>query len=170
MGPTMPRRDGGSDRYGRCRMRARAGVLLALILAVVVAGCGGDDHRGDYVKALNTAQNGLAQRFTTLQSRITTTSSAAQDRKTLAAYEAAVGTTVGTLRAIDPPEGFDALHRRFVGEVAGYGTALRKARGELAGNDPRAILAAQGRLRASVAQTGKQLNDTIQAINAKLKG
>jgi hypothetical protein len=170
MGPMMPPRAGGSDRYGRCRMRARAGVLLALILAVVVAGCGGDDHRGDYVKALNTAQNGLARRFTKLQSRITTTSSAAQDRKTLAAYEAAVGTTVGALRAIDPPDGFDGLHRRFVGEVAGYGTALRKARGELAGNDPRAILTAQGRLRGAVAKTGQQLNDTIQAINAKLKG
>jgi hypothetical protein len=166
----MPRRDGGGDRYGRCRMRARAGVLLALILAVVVAGCGGDEGRNDYVKALNTAQTGLAQRFTKLQSRITATSSAKQDQQTLQAYEAAVGTTVRDLRAITPPDGFGALHRRFVGEVAGYGIALRTARGELKGDDPRAILAAQGRLRTAVAQTGKQLNATIQAINAKLKG
>ena len=74
-------------------MRARAGVLLALILAVVAAGCGGDEDRDAYVKALNNAQTGLAQRFTALQSRITPTSNAAQDIKTLRAYEAAVGTT-----------------------------------------------------------------------------
>jgi hypothetical protein len=152
-------------------MRARAGALLALILAVAAAGCGGgDDRRDDYVTALNTAQTGLAKRFTALQARITPTSSAKQDEKTLLAYEAAVRTTVRDLRAIDPPEGFDGLHRRFVGEVADYGGALRTARGELDGDDPRAILAAQGRLRTAVAQTGRRLNATIQAINDKLKG
>jgi hypothetical protein len=170
MGPKLPRRDGGGDRYGRCRMRARAGVLLALLLAAAAAGCGGGKDHDDYVTALNQAQTGLAQRFTALQSRITATSSAAQDRKTLRAYETAVGTTVGDLRAIDPPEGFDALHRRFIDEVSDYGGALRSARDELDGDDPRKILAAQGRLRTAVAQTGKKLNATIQAINAKLKG
>lgn len=153
-------------------MRARAGVLLALILAAVVAGCGGSESKDNdhYVQALNRAQTGLAERFTALQKRITATSSAAQDRKTLQAYEDAVGTTVRDLRAIAPPAGFDDLHQRFVGEVAGYGTALRTARDQLQGDDPRAILAAQGRLRTAVAQTGKRLNATIQAINAKLKG
>ena len=57
-------------------MRARAGVLLAFIMAVVVAGCGGDEDRDAYVKALNKAQTELAQRFTALQSRITPTSNA----------------------------------------------------------------------------------------------
>jgi hypothetical protein len=153
-------------------MRARAGVLLALVLAAVIAGCGGGGSKDNdnYVQALNRAQTGLAERFTALQKRITATSSAAQDRKTLQAYEAAVGTTVRDLRAIEPPNGFDDLHQRFVGEVLGYGTALRTARGQLQGDDPRAILAAQGRLRTAVAQTGRRLNTTIQAINAKLKG
>jgi hypothetical protein len=151
-------------------MRARAGAL-ALLVALVLAGCGGgDDGRNDYVSALNQAQNGLAQRFTDLQSRITATSTAAQDRATLKAYEGAVGTTVRDLRAIEPPAGFDGLHARFVGEVAGYATALRKARGELDGDDPRKILAAQGRLKTAVAQTGAQLNATIKAINDKLQG
>jgi hypothetical protein len=171
MGPTTLRRDGWGDRYGRCRMRAPAGALLALILAAVVVGCGGGkDHDDDYAQALNRAQTGLAQRFTALQKRVTATSSAAQDRKTLQAYEDAVGTTVRDLRAIEPPAGLDGLHRRFVGEVAGYGTALRTARDQLKGDDPRAILAAQGRLRSAVARTGQRLNATIQAINAKLKG
>jgi len=152
-------------------MRARAAILLVLLVAAVLAGCGGgDSKRSDYVGALNTAQNGLAQRFTQLQAKITATSSAAQDRATLKAYEGAVSTTVRDLRAIEPPEGFGALHQRFVGEVADYGDALRKARAELGGDDPQDILAAQGRLRTAVQQTGVKLNATIKAINDKLQG
>jgi hypothetical protein len=151
-------------------MRARAGVLLALILAVVTAGCGGDQDRDAYVKALNKAQTGLTQRFTALQAQITPTSDAAHDIKTLRAYEAAVGTTVSDLRAVDPPDGLAPLHRRFVDEVAAYGSALRKAGSELNGDDPRAILAVQGRLRSAVTAAGRQLDATIQAINQKLQG
>jgi hypothetical protein len=152
-------------------MRVRAGVLLAFMLVVFATGCGGGDKdHNAYVKALNKAQTGLAQRFTALQSRITPTSNAAQDIKTLRAYEAAVGTTVSDLRAVDPPDGLATLHRRFIDEVADYGSALRKARTELNRDDPRAILAAQGRLRSAVTATGRQLDATIQAINQKLAG
>jgi hypothetical protein len=151
-------------------MRARAGVLLALILAVVAAGCGGDEDRDAYVKALNTSQTELARRFAALQSRITPTSNAAQDIKTLRAYEAAVRTTVSDLRAVDSPEGLAPLHRRFIDEVASYGSALRRTRAELDSDDPRAILAAQGRLRSAVTAAGRRLDATIRAINQKLKG
>jgi hypothetical protein len=152
-------------------MRARAGVLLVLILAVVAAGCGGGgEDRDAYVKALNKSQTGLAQRFAALQSRITPTSNAAQDIKTLRAYEAAVRTTVRDLRAVDPPDGLAPLHRRFIDEVAAYGSALRKTRAELDRDDPRAILAAQGRLRSAVTAAGRRLDATIRAINQKLKG
>ncbi|HMJ34643.1 MAG TPA: hypothetical protein VK501_12055 [Baekduia sp.] len=151
-------------------MRARAALLLALLLVTAAAGCGSKQDNGDYVKALNHAQTGLAERFRALQSRITPTSSAKQDQKTLTAYEGAVRTAVADLKAVDPPSGFAALHGRFIAQVAGYGTALRTARGQLGGDDPQAILAAQGRLRTAVARTGTQLDATIQAINQKLKG
>jgi hypothetical protein len=151
-------------------MLARAAALLALVLALAAAGCGSDDGRGSYVKALNKAQTRLAQRFTRLQAQVTPTSSAKQDDRTLQAYEAAVGTTVRDLRAIAPPSGLGVLHRQFVGQVADYGTALRSARSQLGGGNPRAILAAQGRLKTAVQQTGRRLNATIEAINKKLKG
>jgi hypothetical protein len=151
-------------------MRARAAVLLALLLASVAAGCGSNPDNGDYVKALNRAQTALAQRFGALQAQITPTSTAKQDQKTLRAYEAAVRHAVAGLHAVDPPSGLGPLHRRFINQVADYGTALRTARGELRGEDPQAILAAQGRLRSAVSRTGTQLNATIQAINQKLKG
>ncbi|WCB92141.1 hypothetical protein DSM104299_00826 [Baekduia alba] len=152
-------------------MFARAAVLIALVLALAAAGCGGsDDGRDTYVKSLNKAQTGLQQRFTQLGARITPTSSAKQDQRTLEAYESAVGTTVKDLRAIDPPSGFETLHSRFIGQVAGYGAALRTARSRIDSDDPRAILAAQGRLKTAVQQTGQRLNATIEAINKKLKG
>jgi hypothetical protein len=151
-------------------MRARAALLLVLLLATVGAGCGAKQENGDYVKALNRAQTALTHRFDALQQRITPTSSAKQDEKTLTAYAAAVRTAVTELEAVDPPSGLAPLHRRFVAQVAGYGTALRTARGELGVEDPQKILAAQGRLRTAVARTGTRLNATIQAINQKLKG
>jgi hypothetical protein len=151
-------------------MRARAAIVLALLLASV-AGCGSTDHSGrDYVQAINRAQTGLVKRFTTLQAKVTPTSSAAQDRQTLLAYEAAVRKTVTDLRAVQPPSGLDALHRQFIAEVGAYGTALRTTRGELRSENAQAILAAQGRLRTAVARTGTRLNATIAAINRKLQG
>jgi hypothetical protein len=149
-------------------MRAR--VLLAIFAATLVAGCGSDGGRGAYVKALNTAQTELAQRFTALQAHVTPTSSAQQDRRTLLAYERAVGTVVRDLRAIDAPAGLGALHRQLIAQVADYGSALRSARSQLHGNDPKAILAVQGELRTAVVEKGRQLNSTIQAINRMLKG
>lgn len=150
-------------------MRARAAIVLCLLVAL--AGCGGGSRdRSDYVKALNKAQTGLADRFQALQKRITPTSTPAQDATTLRAYEGAVHTTVAGLRAVDPPAGFGVLHRRFVGEVAQYGTALQAARGRLRSDNAQATLAAQGRLRTAIARTGERLNATIRAINDKIKG
>jgi hypothetical protein len=154
-------------------MRARAAlVLILLAVCAAAAGCGGggSQERNDYVAALNRAQKGLAERFKALQQRITPTSTPAQDARTLTAYEGAVQATVRNLRAVEPPPGFAALHRRFVDQVGAYGSALRVARGDLRADDPRAVLAAQARLRAAIARAGERLNATIRAINSKLKG
>jgi hypothetical protein len=151
-------------------MRASA-IIVLLAVTLAATGCGGTaKDRSAYVKALNKAQTGLAQRFQALQSRITPTSTPRQDGRTLLGYEAAVRDTVRDLRAVTPPSGFDSLHRRFIAQVADYGTALRSARAGLRSADPRAILASQGRLRAAIAQAGERLNATIRAINSKIKG
>jgi type VI protein secretion system component VasF len=148
----------------------RAVAVLALVVLAATGCGGGDQRRSDYVKSLNRAQTGLAKRFTALQARITPTSTAAQDERTLQAYAGAVRDAVRDLRAVSPPAGFEALHQRCVGQVADYGTALQSARTQLRSDDPQRILAAQGRLRAAIEQTGARLNATIRAINAKLKG
>jgi hypothetical protein len=168
-----PHRRVDDARYGRCPMLARAAALLAVVVTLAGCGSGGDGASGEragYVRSLNAAQSGLAQKFTKLGEKITPTSSAKQDQATLGAYETVVDTTVRQLRAIDPPTGLERLHRRFVAQLSDYGSAVRTARGRISGDDPRAILAAQGRLQASLQRTGQQLNATIEAINKTLKG
>jgi hypothetical protein len=152
-------------------MRRRVPTLLAVLAVMPAAiGCGGgDDGRGDYAKALNQAQTDLAQRFVALQRGTSPTSTPDQEQQALLRYENAVRATVGRLRAVDPPAGFDALHRQFVAEVAGYGTALRTARTRLADSTgSRAVLDAQARLKDALTRTGRQLDATIRAINDKL--
>jgi hypothetical protein len=151
-------------------MRVRAGIL-ALIVAAALAGCGGaDGGDDDYVTALNQAQNGLLKRVTQLNERITATSTPTQDRATLKAYESAVGTAVRDLRAIDPPEGFDGLHQQFVGEVAEYGSVVRRARTQLGHGGATSSLAVRSTLPASLERIAQKLNATIKAINTKLQG
>jgi hypothetical protein len=151
-------------------MRVRAGIL-ALIVAAALAGCGGADGGDDeYVTALNQAQNGLLKRVTQLNERITATSTPAQDRVTLKAYETAVGTAVRDLRAIDPPDGFDGLHQQFVGEVAEYGSVVRRARTQLGRGGTTSSLAVRSTLPASLERIAQKLNTTIKAINTKLQG
>jgi hypothetical protein len=153
-------------------MRVRAGSLLALIAAAVLAGCGGGDGgsaNSDYATALNQAQNGLLQRVTQLNRRVTATSTPAQDRALLKAYETAVDRAVAQLRAIDPPDGLDALHQQFVGEVAEYGTVVRRARDQISGG-AKSSLAVRSTLPAALQRIAREIDATIKVINTKLQG
>jgi hypothetical protein len=152
-------------------MRARAGTLLALLAAVVLASCGGgDDAHDTYATALNRAQNGLLQRVQKLNERITPTSTPAQDRATLKTYATAVDTAVRDLRAIDPPSGFETLHQQFTAEVAEYGTVVRRAQDQLRSGTRQSGLAVRSTLPAALERIATRLNATIKAINGKLQG
>lgn len=152
-------------------MRARAGTLLALIVAAALAGCGGGDGaNSDYATALNQAQNTLLKRVTQLNTRITATSTPAQDRATLKVYATAVDTAVRDLRAIDPPDDLARLHQQFVGQVAEYGTVVRQARDRLSSGSVKSGLAVRSTLPASLQRIARELNATINAINTKLQG
>jgi hypothetical protein len=155
----------------------RHAVVLTLVAlaAAATTGCGGakngsvDGGRSAYVAALNDAQRSLTKRFEALQAKVTPTSTPAQDQRTLDAYGRVVDDTVRRLQAIHPPPGFQPLHRRFVAQVAAYGTALQAARRRLRSNDPRTVLAAQATLRDAVARAGARLNATVKAINDRLR-
>jgi hypothetical protein len=152
----------------------RPAALLALVLALAVAGCGGGGSGSGaadaYVHEVNAAQAGLAKRFDSLQGAATATSTPAQDRRTLRAYEDAVSAAVTRLRAAEPPADVRSLHQEFVGEIAAYGTEVRHAREALGAGTPQRALAAQRRLVTRVGRITSQINDTIDAINRRLRG
>jgi hypothetical protein len=151
----------------------RPAALLALVLALAAGGCGGGSGSkaaDAYVKEVNAAQNGLAHRFDQLQGAAEATSTPAQDRRTLRAYEAAVAAAVTRLRAADPPADVRTLHQQFVGEIAAYGTEVRRAREALGTGTPQRALAAQRRLVTRVGRITARINDTIDAINRRLRG
>ena len=143
---------------------------LVAVLAIAVSGCGNDNKAAnDYVNAVNRAQNDFAATFDKLSGQITSTSSPAQDRKTLDGFKQAVDKVVADLRAIDVPTKVRPLHDRLVGEMSAYGKEIDKAKAAFAGDDRQAIINAQNDLRSAVTRVSTQINQTIDAINKKLR-
>ncbi|HYF25653.1 MAG TPA: hypothetical protein VD931_07955, partial [Baekduia sp.] len=111
----------------------------------------------------------FAQTFERLRDRITATSTPQQDRRTLASFRAAVDDAVGDLRAIEPPQEVAALHRRLVGQIGSYGTALERARRTFGSADARRVLAAQAQLVERISTISGSINATINEINDELR-
>jgi hypothetical protein len=151
-------------------VRRLAWVLAVLAAGVVVAGCGGDTKAdNDYVDAVNRAQNDFAATFDRLSSQITSTSTAQQDQRTLDGFKRAVDKVVADLRAVEPPSKVKQLHAELVGEIAGYGREIDKAKRAFANGSPKEIIRAQTQLVTAVTRVSGQINRTIDAINKKLR-
>jgi hypothetical protein len=151
-------------------VRRLASVLAALAVGIAVAGCGDDNKAANqYVDAVNRAQNDFAKTFDRLSSRITSTSTPQQDRKTLDGFRSAVDKVVGDLRAVEPPEEVKGLHGELVGEISSYGKEIDKAKRAFANGSPKAIIKAQTQLVTAVTRVSGQINRTIDAINEKLR-
>jgi hypothetical protein len=150
-------------------------VLLTLVCALGslgVSACGGEDvakQRNTYADQVNRAQNDFAESFKNLSRRISSTTTPARGRKTLQGFEDAVDTVVLDLRRIDAPSDLAPLHRRLIGEIAGYGRAIHKAKLEFATGSPQRSEAAQGALVDATTSISERINRTIAAINQRLQ-
>jgi outer membrane PBP1 activator LpoA protein len=146
--------------------------LAVLAAAALLAGCGSSDgtkEANQYVDAVNAAQGRLTTALDRLSGEISTSTDPAADRRTLQAFDAAVGRAVATLRRIEPPGDVAPLHRKLVRELETYDRELRRETAVLRSNDVKALLAAQRRLLAATNETSQQVNDTLDAINARLR-
>jgi sigma54-dependent transcription regulator len=151
-------------------VRRRSLVLVVVVLAFAASGCGTDTKAAnDYVDAVNKAQTDFAARFDQLSSQITSTSTAAKDRKTLDGFKQAIDKVVKDFRAVKTPDKVKALHGRLIGEIAAYGKEIDKAKLAFADNDPKAIVKAQADLVSAVTRVQAQINATIAEINTKLR-
>jgi hypothetical protein len=153
-------------------MRCLIPVLLVVAAALVVAGCGADkaaERRNAYADQVNRAQSDFAQSFKSLSKRITRTTTPGRGRRTLQGFEDAVDNVVTDLRRIDAPSDLQPLHRRLIGEIAGYGRAIHRAKVAFATGSPQRILRAQSALVNSTTEISARINRTIAAINRRLQ-
>jgi hypothetical protein len=151
-------------------MRRLAPVLVAVAVVLPISGCGGDTKAANqYVTAVNKAQNDFAATFDRLSSKITAKSTPTQDQRTLEGFRSAVDKVVVDLRAVKVPSKVKGLHGQLVGELAAYGDQIDKAKSAFADGDPHAIVKAQNRLVSAVTRVSGQINQTIQAINKRLR-
>jgi uncharacterized phage infection (PIP) family protein YhgE len=143
---------------------------LVIAVALLASGCGSDTKaENDYVDSVNKAQNDFAATFDKLSSQITSTSSAQQDRETLDGFKQAVDKVVTDLQAVKVPDKVKDLHGQLVTEISAYGKEIDKAKQAFAGDDPQAIIKAQTELVSAVTRVSAQINETIDAINTKLR-
>lgn len=143
---------------------------LALLLTLLLAGCGGDDvqESNSYVGSVNIAQSRFASSFERLARDITSSSTPAEDRRTLRSINTTLATTVADLRKITPPEKVESQHDQLVEALAQYGEAVAAAEEKLGGS-PAQAGAAEARLAADTARTGTRVTAAITAINQKLQ-
>ena len=151
-------------------MRRLSPVLIVAALALVAPGCGTDTKAAnDYVDAVNKAQNDFASKFDELSGQITSTSTAADDRKTLDGFKGAIDKVVNDFRAVKAPDKVKPLHDKLIAEISDYGKEIDKAKAAFSDNDPKAIVKAQADLVSAVTRVQAQINKTIADINAKLR-
>jgi uncharacterized phage infection (PIP) family protein YhgE len=144
--------------------------VLAIVVALLASGCGSDTKAAnDYVDSVNKAQNDFAATFDKLSNKITSTSSAQQDRQTLDGFKQAVDKVVTDLRSVKVPGKVKDLHGQLVAEISDYGEEIDKAKKAFAGDDPQAIIKAQTELVSAVTRVSAQINRTIDAINRQLR-
>jgi hypothetical protein len=153
-------------------MRGLLPVLLIVAAAAGVTACGADktaEERNTYADQVNRAQSDFAQSFKSLSKRITRTTTPSRGRRTLQGFEDAVDNVVVDLRRIDAPSDLQPLHRRLIGEIAGYGRAIHRAKLAFATASPQRILRAQSALVSSTTEISARINRTIAAINRRLQ-
>jgi sigma54-dependent transcription regulator len=151
-------------------VRRLSPVLIIVVLGLVASGCGADTKAAnDYVDAVNKAQTDFATKFDELSGKITSTSTAAQDRETLDGFKQAIDKVVRDFRAVKAPDKVKVLHGQLIAELAAYGREIDKAKLAFADEDPKAIVKAQADLVSAVTRVQAQINATISAINTKLR-
>jgi hypothetical protein len=153
----------------RGALRGVLAVALALSVAVA-AGCGSDTKaKNKYVSAVNKAQADFVAVVDDSESRIEGNASDQETASQLDMIRAAAARVVVELRRIKPPDSARTLHANLVREAEGLVAAFKKAADAYHSGKPSKILTAKVDLSKDIEKVNRQLNATIQALNAKLR-
>jgi len=136
-----------------------------------MAGCGGGGgvkEANTYVDKVNAAQNRFASTIDSLSAQITSTSTPAEDKATLAHFQDAVDRVVKDLHAVKPPEKVQADHAQLIAAMEGFGGQVHEVSAALSSGSATKLLEAQQQLAKATADVSQKINATIAAINRKL--
>jgi hypothetical protein len=145
-------------------------LLVAAALAAGLSGCGEDDGSVAYLERVDATQRAFADRVRRLSAGVTATSSARQDRRTLARFEQALDDVVADLGAIAPPDEVRALHARLVAALAAYERDVATVVRAIDGDSPARLRAAQRELQRATTDVDGEIDRTTAAINDALRG
>jgi hypothetical protein len=138
--------------------------VCAVVLCVVVAGCGGGDDEAKrdqaYISSVNTAMQRFASAAKKLPSGFKT--------GTLHTYSAALDQAATNLRRIDPPASVASLHQRLASDVSGYADAIDQAAKAPLSADPDRVVAAQQALVKATRSANTDVTRTLTAIGRRL--
>lgn len=151
-------------------LRSAAGAA-ALLLVVLASGCGGGDtdEQNAYVEKVNRVQTQFSSAYRRVAGQITSTSSSAEDRKTLALLQKTITDGAADLRAVKPPSDVKKLHSELVAVLDGYGDQLDASSAAVVSRDPARAARAAAALAADTADTSTDFSKTITEINQKLR-
>jgi hypothetical protein len=149
----------------------RALGALALIAALALSGCGGNDRKSQnaYVDNVNQIQAQFSSTYSRIASQITSTTTAGEDRATLSQLEGAIDDTVVQLRAVKPPSEVSKLHGQLVDVLQGYGARLSGLTSDLLSASPERVSRATTALAAETTDTSSEFTRKIAEINSQLR-
>ena len=150
--------------------RALALLLCLSSLALVAAGCGGDtDTSNDYVRAVETARQSFSTRFGQIQGQFTTTSTAAEDRRSLAQFASATTDVIKKLQAIDVPGKVQDQHGELIRAYQRYLSAITTARRTAKSDKPADLQQARTDLSSAIGPVQEAIMTAVADINDELR-
>lgn len=149
-------------------MTKLAVLLIACAVAAVVAGCGANAERNDYIDEVNAEQGELLESVSAVVSGpvpTNTKEAAAVAHKLSVAF----GDGADQIEAIDPPEEVADLHARLVAGLRRLSERLANAQDALTGSSAQEAADAAADLQQQISHAQERINALIDSINSEFQ-
>ena len=149
----------------------RAAGLLALVLALGAAGCGGDDSTAAdaYVTDVNKIQSQFVSAYQRLASEVTASSPSDDDAQTFEKLSETLSLMITRLRAVDEPQEVRRQHEELATTLESYRDDLSSAAEQLASGSSARAAKARSQLEKQTATLSEAFGRKITEINEQLR-
>ena len=149
------------------RLLPRLILAIAVAASLLVAGCGDNGEKNDYVDDVNALQRDLVSEVSDSASATPT------NQKQAADYAGEIAgifsTAADRFEAVDPPDDVADLHSQLVDQIRSIAADTRKTEQTLRDGTPQQAQKALNQLATTAADAQNRLNMLIEEINADLQ-